>query len=599
MNSTSVRYSSAEKDPSPTAPAVWKRPPQIEARDREIATQCGISPVIATILRARGYATSQAVVAFIQPTQASLRCPSGLPDIEPAIDRLYVAIEREEQILVFGDYDVDGVTSTALLVRALKSLKAKVQWIVPERHDGYGLSIPAVEEAAARGVKLIFSADCGIGAFEPAKRARELGIDLIVTDHHEPTHENGQDKLPDAVAVVNPKRADSNYGFRELSGCGVAFKVIEALLQKYHPQHVDSFRSRYVDLVGLAAIADCVPLLDENRYLTREALRALTTTKKLGVQALIETSGVKIQNGTLTGRNVGFMLAPRLNAAGRVASAQRALELLLSNDIEECQALAEELEALNRERQDLTARVMLEATTRVYDTVDFAQEMILVVAGQNWPHGVVGLAAGRLAERFCRPTIVLSIEENGIAKGSGRSYAGFDLTQLIAATQHLLESGGGHQAACGMSLKIENIEAFQTAAVEFAAGMLKPSQLAPVVAADCEISGEEINRQLIDDLALLEPCGMDNPEATLLLRNVQIVDGRAIGKEGQHLKWQVRSGGRNFDTLWWSPGDRADGFTAGQTIDLCVVPELNVWNNMEKIQLIVKAARRVSTKLPL
>ncbi len=594
MISTSPRYFKADKDSSPIAPAIWKKPAQIEARDREIAAQCGISPVIAAILRARGFSTVEAVEAFIKPAEASLRCPSGLPDIEPAIERLNMAIEKGEPILVFGDYDVDGVTSTALLVRALKSLKADVQWTVPERHDGYGLSIPAVDDAASRGIKLIFSADCGIGAFEPAKRARELGIDLIVTDHHEPTHEDGRDKLPDAVAVVNPKRADSNYGFRELSGCGVAFKVIEALLQKYYqPKHVESFRSRYVDLVGLAAIADCVPLLDENRYLTREALKALTTTKKLGVQALIETSGVKIQNGSLTGRNVGFMLAPRLNAAGRVASAQRALELLLSSDIEECQALAEELEALNRERQDLTARVMLEATTRVYDTVDFAKEMILVVAGQNWPHGVVGLAAGRLAERFCRPAIVLSIEENGIAKGSGRSYAGFDLTQLIANTQHLLESGGGHQAACGMSLKIENIEAFQTAAVEFAAGILKPSDLAPVVNADCEVSGEELTRQLIDDLALLEPCGMDNPEATLLLRNVQIVDGRAIGKEGQHLKWQVRSGDRNFDTLWWSPGDRADGFAAGQTIDLCVVPELNVWNNVEKIQLIVKAARRV------
>lgn len=592
MNATSFRPSTSNKNSAVIAPAIWKNPPKIETRDRQIAAHCGISPVVAAILRARGFDTPAAVEAFIKPTEASLRCPSGLPDIEPAIDRLYGAIERREPILIFGDYDVDGVTSTALLVRALKSLKADVQWIVPERHDGYGLSIPAVEEAAARGVKLIFSADCGIGAFEPAKRARELGIDLIVTDHHEPTHEDGQDKLPDAVAVVNPKRVDSRYGFRELSGCGVAFKVIEALLKKYQPQHVESFRSRYVDLVGLAAIADCVPLLDENRYLTREALKALTVTKKLGVQALIETSGVKVHNGTLSGRNVGFMLAPRLNAAGRVASAQRALELLLSIDAQECRILAEELEALNRERQELTARVMHEAVTRVYDTVDFSKEMILVIAGENWPHGVVGLAAGRLAERFCRPTIVLSIEENGIAKGSGRSFAGFDLTQLIAHTQHLLESGGGHQAACGMSLKIENIEAFQAAAVEFAAGVLKPSQLAPLVQADCEITGEEITRQLIDDLALLEPCGMDNPEATLLLRNAQIVDGRAIGKEGQHLKWQVRADGRNFDTLWWSPGDRADGFAAGQTVDLCVVPELNVWNDIEKIQLVVKAARR-------
>lgn len=595
MHFTPARAVAAARKPPVLAPPIWKKAPQIEARDRETAASCGISPVVATILRAREYSSPEAIECFLRPTADCLHDPFSLPDIEAAVARLQTAIDEREPILVFGDYDVDGVTSTALLVRTLKALKADVSWIIPERHDGYGLSTPAVEQAAAKGIKLIFSVDCGIGAFEPATRAKELGVDLIITDHHEPTQENGRDQLPDAVAVINPKRADSRYGFRELSGCGVAFKVLQALLQKRAPQHLESFQNRYVDLVGLAAIADCVPLLDENRYLTRLGLKALAKTSKLGMQALIQSAGIKIQNESLSGRNVGFMLAPRLNAAGRIDSAQSALQLLLSTDENECQELAAKLEELNRERQDLTRRVLHEAVARVYEEVDLSSEMILVVAGENWPHGVVGLVAGRLAERFCRPAIVLS-KENDFAKGSGRSFADFDLTQVIAHTNHLLESGGGHKAACGLSLQAENIEAFRTAAVEFTARVLRPAQLAPTVQADCEISGEDLTRDLIDDLALLEPCGMDNPEATLLLRNAQIMDGRAIGGQGRHVKWRVRAGRQTFDALWWSPGEKADGFAAGQTVDLCVSPELNEWNGVEKIQLIIKAARQTKIR---
>ena len=596
MHFTPARAVAAARKPAVLAPAIWKKAPQIGARDRELAAACGISPVIATILRAREYSTPEAIECFLHPTADCLHDPFTLPDIEAAIARLQTALDNQEPILIFGDYDVDGITSTALLVRTLKALKADVSWIIPERHDGYGLSTPAIESAAARGIKLIISVDCGIGAFEPATRAKELGVDLIITDHHEPTqgaenNNGGRDKLPDAIAIVNPKREDSRYGFRELSGCGVAFKVLQALLQRRAPQHLASFQERYVDLVGLAAIADCVPLLDENRYLTRLGLKAMAKTNKLGMQALIQSAGIKITGETLTGRNVGFMLAPRLNAAGRIDSAQNALQLLLSTDENECKELAAKLEELNRERQDLTRRVLHEAVSRVYENPNWSHEMILVVAGENWPHGVVGLVAGRLAERFCRPAIVLS-KEGDFAKGSGRSFADFDLTQVIARANHLLESGGGHKAACGLSLKAENIEAFQKTAAEFAAGVLQPSQLAPTIQADCEISGDDLTRDLIDDLALLEPCGMDNPDAMLLLKNAEIVDGRAIGGEGRHVKWRVRAGRQTFDALWWSPGDKADGFAAGQTVDLCVSPELNEWNGIEKIQLIIKAARR-------
>lgn len=571
-----------------TPPARWSAKTRVEDRDRTVAESCNISAVAAAILRARGYESAEAICNFFNPPESLLRDPFLLPDVEPAIERLRRAIIEKEPILVFGDYDVDGVTSTALLVRALKALGAHVEWTIPERHDGYGLSTPAIVNAAAHGIKLIFSADCGIGAIEPAMRARELGIDLIITDHHEPGEE-----LPRAVAVVNPKRQDSRYGFRELSGCGVAFKVLQALLQKYWPRHAASFQNKFIELVGLAAIADCVPLVDENRYLAREGLKALAATNKPGLQALMRSARLKTENG-LTGKNVGFTIAPRLNAAGRVASAQSALQLLLSKDSAECDELAEELEALNRERQDWTSRVMHEATIRVLENENWQRESIIVVAGEGWPHGIVGLVAGRLAERFCRPAVVLSIEERGIAKGSGRSSQNFDLTFLIESTRHLLESGGGHTAACGLSLMVEKIEEFRELAIRCAGEVLAGRDFAPVVEPDCEVGGDDITRQLVFDLMQIEPCGMENPEATLMLKGAQIVDGKAIGKEGEHLKWFVRADGRTFDALWWRPGEAANGFAVGQKVDLCVVLELNEWNGSERIQLVIKAARPAS-----
>lgn len=571
----------------------WKKASQVTAADRALAAQCGVSPVVITILRGRDCTTPEQIACYLHPEESCLHDPATLPDIEPALERLYRAITQKEKILVFGDYDVDGITSAALLVRALKALKSDVECVIPERHDGYGLSVLAVENAASRGVRLIFSADCGISAVEPAKRARELGIDLIISDHHEPAKtETGQDIIPDAIAVIDPKREDSQYGFRELSGCGVAFKILMALLQRHWPQHAASFHDKFVELVGLAAVADCVPLVDENRFLAREGLRALATTNKSGLKALIQSSGLKIKNGMLTGRNVGFMLAPRLNAAGRVDSARKGLELLLSTDGIECEGLANELEELNKLRQELTSRVMHEAFARVYENSDLEKDAMIVVAGEGWPHGIVGLVASRLVEKFARPTIVLGIEENGLAKGSGRSVDGFDLTHIIESTRDLLESGGGHAMACGLALQSENIESFREQAIAAANAQLKVKDLARVVQADCEVEGDDITPQLVRDLDLLEPCGIGNPSASLLLKNAVLVSGKAIGKESQHLKWSVRAGGRSYEAVWWSPGEAANGFVPGCKIDICFVPEFNEWNGNVTVQFLLKAARR-------
>jgi len=533
----------------------------------------------------RGYTTPDAINEFFDPHISGVRDPLQLPDIKPAIARLHRAIESGEKFLVFGDYDVDGITSTTLLVRALRALKANVSYQIPERADGYGLSVAVVEKAATDGHSLILTADCGITAHEPVRRARELGIDVIITDHHDPGA-----TLPDALAVINPKRADSSYGFRELCGCGVAFKVMQAYMSEHCPRHADSFSDKFIELAGLAAIADCVPLVDENRFLAREALRHLATTNKLGLQALIKVSRVKITGDSLSGRNVSFSLAPRLNAAGRVDSAQKSLALLMSSDKAECEALAEELEEHNRLRQETTNRIMDEARAMVLEEVDLTRDFVIVVAGAGWPKGIVGLVASRLVERYARPALVLGIED-GKAHGSGRSIADFNLHSMLEHARPLLTSGGGHAAACGLSLDATNLADFRAQVLQYAATQLSMDDLVPIVEADCEVAGGDLTPQVARDLEKLEPCGNGNPEALLMMRRARIIETRAIGANGDHVKWQLFADGRRFDAVWWRPGERGFHYRGGQEIDLCFVPQLNHWNGNTTLQLIIKDAR--------
>ncbi|MBV9470384.1 MAG: single-stranded-DNA-specific exonuclease RecJ [Abitibacteriaceae bacterium] len=553
--------------------------------DLKVAAACGVSPVTAAILRTRGYSTPQAVSQFLVPAATGLRDPLLLPDIGPALRRLHTAINDQEPFLIFGDYDVDGVTSTALLWRAFNALGAKVRAQIPERHEGYGLSVAAVEKAAEAGIGLILTADNGVRALEAVARARELGVEVIITDHHEPGPE-----LPDALAVINPKREDSQYGFRELCGCGVAFKVLQALMQEYWPRHADSFQAKFVELAALATVADCVPLIDENRILAREGLRRLASTNKLGLQALIQGTRLKITGDRLCGRHVSFTLAPRLNAAGRLDSPQKSLRLLMSTDSAECESLAAELEEFNRLRQEATHRILSEALEIINEQADLKSHCALVVAKEGWNKGVVGLVASRLVESFARPVIVLDVHD-GVAHGSGRSIDKFDLSPMLEATRDLLLSGGGHQAACGLSLESHRVDHFRERVLEYAGQQLQVDSLVSSVEADCLVAGGDLTEQLATDLDKLEPCGTGNSQALLMIKEARLVDGRALGAGNEHLKWRVESDGRFFEAVWWRPGEKANGFKIGQYVDLCFVPELNHWNGNTKLQLIIKEAR--------
>lgn len=563
----------------------WKVKTQPTADDAALAAALGIAPITATVLRARGYSSQSSVQQFLDPALTGLHDPTTLPDIAPAIARLQRAIVGNEPFLIFGDYDVDGITSTAMLTRTLRALGAHVEARIPERADGYGLSIAAVEAAAARGQKLILTADNGIRALEAAQRARELGIDLIITDHHEPGPE-----LPDALAVINPKRADSTYPFHELCGCGVAFKVMLGLLLAHWPKAAASFTQKFADLVALATIADCVPLVDENRILAYAGLQRLGQSKKPGLQALLRSAGITADERGLCGRHISFRLAPRLNAAGRMASAAQGLQLLLSTDAAECETLAFEIETHNRARQQSTEEMTLEAMLKVRDEVDLDCDPMIVLAHEGWSHGLVGLVASRLVESYGRPTILLAIH-NGTARGSGRSIQGFDLGCVLDAARDLLLSGGGHQAACGLSLETHRIEEFRERVLDCASDRLDPEDLVPTLEADCEVRATDITAQLVRDLEKLEPCGQANGEPLFMLCGARIQDGRQMGQNNEHVKWKLQAENQQLEAVWWRPGQRAKEFGQGSTVDLCFAPELNHWNGNTRIQLVVKEVR--------
>ncbi len=586
----------APAKPITPASPFWEARASVDFCDRRLASHLNISPVCAAILRSRGIATPEAVEAFFEPHPGLLRDPNALPDIELAVARLARALKNSEQILVFGDYDVDGITSTALVVRTLKLLGARVLWRLPERHEGYGLSVEAIEDARAQGADLLFTADCGITAIEPARRAREIGLDLIITDHHECSSE-----LPSALAVVNPKRSDSNYGFTGLSGCGVAFKVMQALLASVRPAALASFEEKFVDLVALSTIADCVPLHDENRYLAYAGLQRLYSTRRKGLLAIIHNASLPHQCAPLTkdgkkpktawsGRDVSFGLAPRLNAAGRLASPTLALRLLLSDDERECAQLASDIEELNQTRKGRTESAMLEASESVERDANLDEDRLVIASGTGWHRGVVGLVASKLVEKYGRPAFALGVE-NEHAHGSGRTCADFDLHALVEATRPLLTSGGGHAAACGLSLEARRIPQFKREALDFAGQQLTEDDLVPRVVADCEVEARDLDLKLALQLTRMEPCGTQNQAPSLLLYGARLVHFKAMNGTAGHFKGKIALGGREFDWIWWRAGERMNELHLDQLVDCVFVPEVNEWNGRTSLQLQLKDVR--------
>ncbi len=549
---------------------------------KDLILTFGISRIIAGILYNRGMKTTGDARKFFCPEWEQSYDPFMMKDMDLAVDRILTAMHRKERIFIYGDYDVDGITAVSLLVLFLGRLGLDVSFYIPDRlREGYGLSSLGIQKAASLHTALLISVDCGITGIAEVALARSLGIDTIISDHHEPASQ-----LPEAVAILDPKRHGCGYPFKELAGVGVAFKLVQAVSQKLGLEQ-ESWRE-YIDLVALGSAADIVPLIDENRMLVKKGLERMNGSERIGIRALIESSG--LQGKKIGTGQIVFILAPRINAVGRLGNAERAVQLLITDSMQEAREIAGILESENRNRKNIDEETFQEAMRLVEKEYNPSLDRAVVLAHEGWHSGVIGIVASRISEIICRPTIMISIEE-GIGKGSARSIANFDIySALKQCEQHLL-AFGGHRYAAGLTIETERMEAFIRDFKKVAAGTISEEDLVQKLWVDAELFLPEINDKLINTLNLFAPFGPQNIRPVFLSRNLQVVGTpRVVGKN--HLKFKVRQNGEVYDAIAFELGALAYRLAPGEdSLDMVYAIEENIWNGQNKIQLRVKDLR--------
>ena len=552
---------------------IWTISPCLHRDSSELSRALGVSETTARVLVRRGYGKPEEARAFLDGALPG-HDPLLLRDTAKACDTIRAAVTDGKRICVHGDYDADGICATALAVLVLRELGADVSWHLPSRfEEGYGLRSETLTKLAEEGCGLVVTVDCGITAVEEVAHAKALGIEVVVTDHHRPGEE-----LPDCPIVAT---RPSDYPFPELCGTGVVYKLAQALLG------ADSeVLARHLDLVALATISDVVPLVDENRALAQAGLRALARTQKPGLRALMKTARVdpaRVDEGA-----VGFRLAPRINASGRLCRPEAALELLLTEDSDTAGRLAHELEELNRERQQVEDRILRDAVSKVEEWPEAKRRRRgYVIADEGWHEGVIGIVASRLVERFHRPVVLIAGTE-GEWKGSGRSTASFDLHGGLAACASHLERFGGHRAAAGLSIRPENVEAFADAFAAHADEHLAEEDLQPVTRVDAVVAGAELTLDLCEELRQLAPFGLGNPGVTLLLPACELRELDAVG-EGKHLRFRVSERGRDAGSaIAFGIGGQMDRYRREGRYDVVFRLEANHWNGTVAPQLVVR-----------
>ncbi|MEA2553847.1 MAG: single-stranded-DNA-specific exonuclease [Fimbriimonadaceae bacterium] len=549
----------------------WLVPPRDPAAEQRLRAELGVTPLVAATLVARGLSDPAEAHTFLNPCLDDLSAPELLPDYAAARDEILGAKERNDKIFIHGDYDVDGVTSAALLSRFLTKIGCDVVTHVPHRmKEGYGIHSSAVEAAAASGAKLFLTCDCGGSAIEQVAQARELGMKVVVTDHHSLGEE-----LPQADAVVNPHRVGSRYPFAELSGAGVVFRLCEGLATElgFEKSH---YRRAYLDLAALGTIADVMPLVGENRIISRFGLQELSKTKKIGLKAMMAEA--KMTPGMhLRGYHVGFVLGPRLNAAGRVDDAAKALQLLLSTDVLESAKLAAEIECKNQERKDEQHRILGEAIELVQEQ-GAHEKNVIVIAKQGWHTGVIGIVAGRLVEIFRRPTFVLSLGEDGFCKGSARSIPKFHLADAIRAYPELLV-GGGHAMAAGCSFPHERLADVVAALHAYAGERLTEEDFIPSMWADAEIAASEVTRESAEELGKLEPFGCANPEPMFIARDMTLAEV-APTRKPEHVRTLLRSEHGTVAAMGFNMGEQITTEMIGAKVDVAFQPMLDEYRGI-------------------
>jgi single-stranded-DNA-specific exonuclease len=547
-------------------------PPAPIDRVRALERALGVSFAVAQVLVRRGLGEEDAARAWL--AAAERHDPSGFAGIDDAVALVLRHVAQRSQITVHGDYDVDGVCSTAILVRTLRALGAEVDWYLPSRtEDGYGLNAATVERLAARGTRLLVTADCAITAVTEVALARAAGMDVVVTDHHSPRADGS---VPDAP-IVHPTVC--GYPCPDLCAAGVAYKLAAALLAGAgrDPAAADED----LDLVALATVADCVPLLGENRRLVREGLRALAASRRPGIRALLRVA--RVDPGTLDARAIGFRLAPRINAAGRLYRADAGLELVLTDDAERAAAIADELDRANAERRHTETRILFEAEAQVREA---GEQPAYVLAADGWHPGVIGIVASRIAERHHRPCVLIALDGDE-GTGSGRSIPAFDLLAgLDASAEHLLRHGG-HRAAAGCTVARGEVDAFRAAFVAHAASVLASEDLVPVERVDAVVAGDELGLALAEELERLAPFGIGNPSVSLLVPAARLADPRPMGEEGRHLRFSVEAGGHRARAVAFG----VDRLPDGEVHDVTFTLELNEWNGAVEPRLVLRHAQ--------
>ncbi|HAS73301.1 MAG TPA: single-stranded-DNA-specific exonuclease RecJ, partial [Clostridiales bacterium UBA8960] len=531
--------------------------------------------LITKLLLDRGLKSEKEVNEFLNPKIEDLRDPLLLLDMDKAVERIERAILGKERIWLYGDYDVDGITSISILMKYFESRGMDSRFYIPDRQDeGYGISEAGLDQIKASGGDLIITVDCGITALDQAKYAKKIGIDLIITDHHE-----FQGELPEAIAVVNPKRGD--YPFKALAGCGVAFKLVQALAKG----DFFDFYEEVIDIAALGTIADIVPLRDENRIITSIGLRRMMVTKNPGIQALISEAG--LVGKEVNAGHIGFIIAPRINASGRIGNPSIAVEMLIEKDYFNALSIAKKLSQLNTERQAQEREIMESAERYIRENVDLNKEKILLVVGENWHTGIIGIVASKLSDKYSRPSVILNMDD-GIAKGSARSIEGISIYEVLYHFKDLFEKFGGHDQAAGLSLKVENIPKLKKGLEQYSQESIRRFMLISKERVDGILVPNMVTHQLIENIERLKPFGMGNPKPQFVFNNLVVEDYKILGKLQNHLKLIVNDGNRVYDALAFNQSNMAQYIRKSDQIHLLMTLEKNNFMGVETIQFMIR-----------
>lgn len=527
----------------------------------DIAKKHNISELLTKILVNRGITDDKEIDTFLNPTRNDFYDPYLMPDMDKAVERIIKAINNQEKVMIYGDYDVDGITSITVLKKFLEERGLKTGHYIPNRlEEGYGLNENAIRSIAEQKYTLMITVDCGISGIEEVELANQLGIETIITDHHEQS-----ESLPNAYAIINAKRKDSQYPFRGLAGCGAVFKLIQAISLRLGLEEKEFLK--YLDIVCVGTISDIVPLVDENRVIAKLGLKLVAQTRNIGLRELILQSGYK----KIDSNTISFGVAPRINACGRMGYQEEALDLFLTNNIEEAREITARLNSYNLERQT-KEKDIFEQAIKELEKEDIEKLNTIVLSGDNWHHGVIGIVASKLTEKFYKPTILICFEDN-IGKGSGRSLPGFDLHEALVETSAYLEKYGGHEMAVGLSLKKEKYNDFKLAFEEIAKSK-NIQQIIPVIKIDSIITAKDVNKKTIQDLEMLEPFGEKNKNPIFVYKNLKIDSIRALS-EGKHLKLTLKDDNLLINAIGFNLGYLSEEYLIGDKIDIAGNLEIN------------------------